>query len=291
MANIAPSELVLNNDGSIYHLNLRQGQVAPTIFLVGDPGRVPNVSKHFDRVDHRVQKREFVTHTGWLGGKHLSVVSTGIGTDNIDIVINELDALFNIDFQTRQVKEELTTLEFIRLGTSGSLYKELEVDSLVVSVYGIGLDNLLSYYGYRGTEKEGQLKDAFTKFSDTLGINIRPCAVGGDPSLLAKLGAGMTKGITLTCPGFYGPQGRSLRLGSTLGPKFFDSVGGFSFENLPIANFEMETSGIFGLAKLLGHRGASCNTILANRLKNEFTKDYGKSVENLIRHVLEKIVS
>lgn len=286
---LAASELIVTKDGAIYHLNLRPDQIAETVFLVGDPDRVPKVSKHFDRIEHRVQKREFVTHTGWLGGQRLSVVSTGIGPDNIDIVLNELDALFNIDFETRTVKETLTTLNLVRLGTSGSLSAQLPPDSLVISVFGIGLDNLLHFYKSEPDSRAAALAEAFADFGQSLGIPLHPHASAADLGLVEKLGEGMTKGITLTCPGFYAPQGRQLRLGSILHDGFFDSIGQFRFDGLAVTNFEMETAAIFGLAHLLGHRAASCNGILANRITGHFTPDPKALEEKLIAQVLQRV--
>ncbi|MFQ5445519.1 MAG: nucleoside phosphorylase [Saprospiraceae bacterium] len=272
---IAPSELVLTDDGSIYHLSLRPEQIAHTVFLVGDPGRVPRVSKYFDRVDFKVQHREFVTHTGELNGRRLSVVSTGIGTDNIDIVVNELDALVNIDF--------------IRLGTSGSLSKDIGVDEIIISAWGIGLDNLLSYYAWHPSEAEERMRQQFTAFAQKLGMALQPYAVCGSEDLLKKLSEGLPSGITLTCPGFYGPQGRNLRLQSIYNPSFFEKVSGFSSEGFSVTNFEMETSAIFGLAKMLGHQALSCNAVLANRVANEFSPDPAAAVEKLIQHILQKM--
>jgi uridine phosphorylase len=286
---IAPSELVLTDNSRIYHLDLRPEQIAHTVFLVGDPGRVPRVSKYFDRIDFRVQHREFVTHTGELGGQRISVVSTGIGTDNIDIVVNELDALVNIDFETRTIKEKLTSLNLIRLGTSGSLLKDIGVDEIIVSAWGIGLDNLMTYYAWQPSEAEERMQREFTGFAGNLGVGLRPYTAQGSEVLLKKLGAGHACGITLTCPGFYGPQGRNLRLKSIYNPAFFEKVGGFSSEGFSVTNFEMETSAIFGLAKMLGHQALSCNTVLANRVANEFSANPAAGVENLIQQILQKV--
>lgn len=287
---IAPSELILTPKGSIYHLNLHPEQIAPTIFLVGDPERVPKVSQHFDRIEHSVSKREFVTHTGWLGGRRLSVVSTGIGPDNIDIVMNELDALVNIDFQTRTVRENLTSLNLIRLGTSGSLSADIPVDSFVVSAFGIGLDNLLHFYGFQGNEREEVLRESFAAFARSLGVPVQPAAAEADAGLATLAGRDMHRGITLTCPGFYAPQGRTLRLGSILGKNFFENAGQFSFEGLHLTNFEMETAAIFGLSRMLCHRAASCNAILANRITGEFSQNQKVLEERLIEQVLRNLV-
>lgn len=283
------SELVLNPSGSIYHLDLHPEQIADTIFLVGDPGRVPRVSKYFDKIEHQVQKREFITHTGWLGKKRLSVLSTGIGTDNIDIVLNELDALVNIDLQTRTVKENLTTLSLVRLGTSGSLSAEIPVGALVTSLIGVGLDNLMHYYGNPVNDRERRLQQALVKFAAGLDIQISPSAAEGNSELINLAGKGMHKGITLTCPGFYAPQGRTLRLGSILKKSFFENIGQFEFGGVRVVNFEMETAAIFGLAKLLGHRAASCNAILANRITGEFHQEPKKAEEKLILQVFENL--
>ena len=288
---IPESELVLNPDGSIYHLNLHPEQVADTIFLVGDPGRVPKLSKYFDKIEHQVQKREFITHTGRLGNKRLSVISTGIGPDNIDIVLNELDALANIDLKTKTVKEKLTALRLIRLGTSGSLCDDIPVDSLVISAYGLGLDNMLSFYGYRPDDGEAELMRTFTDFISSFEMSLRPNAARGSQALLEQLNEGLTTGITMTCAGFYGPQGRRLRLGSIIDTDFFRQAGDFSFQGLRLTNFEMETAAIFGLARLLGHEAASCNAILANRVNNVFSKNPAAAVENLIKNVLEKVAN
>lgn len=290
MKPIPASELVLNSDGSIYHLNLRPEQIAHTIFLVGDPGRVPRVSRHFDSIEHQVQRREFVTHTGTLAGKRLTVLSTGIGTDNIDIVLNELDALVNINFETRTVKEQLTSLNLIRLGTSGGLSADIPVGSIVVSAFGIGLDNLASYYHRQVSEDEKKMEKEFEEFACSIGVNLRVYAAGGSKQLL-RIFKAHRAGITLTCPGFYGPQGRNLRLKSIYNPRFFDEVGSFNHSGFGITNFEMETSAIFALAGMLGHQALSCNAILANRLRGEFADDPATAVNHLIETMLETVVS
>jgi uridine phosphorylase len=281
-----PSELILNPNGSVYHLNLLPEQIANTILFVGDPDRVPKVSKYFDRIEHKVQKREFITHTGELGGRRLTVLSTGIGTDNIDIVMNELDALVNIDLKTRTVKDTLTTLNIVRIGTSGSLSADILPNSFLVSAFGIGLDNLLYYYDYPASPREEMLRQAFTSFAAGIETNINPIATEADHDLVRRFGRAMHKGITLTCPGFYAPQGRKLRLGSTIPPSFFEKIGQFGFEGLRVTNFEMETSAIVGLARMLGHRATACNAIIANRITGEFTKDPKKAEEALIEAVL-----
>ena len=287
---IPPSELVLNPDGSIYHLNLQPEQVAQTIILVGDPDRVPRVSKHFDKIECKVQKREFVTHTGWLGKKLLTVISTGIGTDNIDIVMNELDALVNIDLQTRLIKDQLTRLDFIRIGTSGILSKEIAVDEMLISTFGIGLDCLLPYYFYEKNEEEVALETAFNVFAKSHEIPINASVAAASNALLQEIGSGMHKGITLTCPGFYGPQGRTVRLRSKIKPAFFEAAGQFQFGEHHLTNFEMETSAIYGMANMLGHRAVSCNALIANRITNEFSKNPKNVVERLIERVFDSLI-
>jgi len=290
MAQIKQSELIINPDGSIYHLNLRPEDVAPIIITVGDPGRVAMVSKYFDRVEVQKNKREFMTHTGWIGNTRLTVISTGIGPDNIDIVINELDALFNIDFNSREPKAKHTPLSFIRIGTSGSLQKDLPVDSFVASAYGIGLDNLINYYDYQLNLGEAELTDELREFlSFTAELSFYACE--GSPELLRQIGQDMANGITLTAPGFYAPQGRGLRLRPRFDVGFFQKLSNFKYKEYRITNMEMETSAILGLCRLLGHRALSTNAILANRQNSTFSKTPKESVEQLIQNVLAKISS
>jgi uridine phosphorylase len=286
---LAASELILNPNGSIYHLNLLPEQLADTILFVGDPDRVPKVSKHFDRIEHQVQKREFVTHTGELGGRRLTVISTGIGPDNIDIVMNELDALVNIDLPKRTVKDALTSLNIIRIGTSGSLAADIPPDSFVVSAFGIGLDNLLHYYDYPSSPREELLRQAFTSFTAGIGTHLNPIATEADQGLVARFTKKMHRGMTLTCPGFYAPQGRVLRLRSTIQASFFEKIGQFGFEGQRVTNFEMETSAIIGLANMLGHRATACNGIIANRITGEFSQNPKLTEERIIEEVLSAL--
>ncbi|MCB0704293.1 MAG: nucleoside phosphorylase [Saprospiraceae bacterium] len=291
-AALSKSELILNPDGSIYHLHLRPEQIAPCIITVGDPDRVAAVSRHFDRVDERIQKREFVTHTGEYQGQRMSVVSTGIGPDNIDIVFNEIDALFNIDLKSREIKTNHTALEFIRIGTSGSLQASLEVDAFLFSSAGIGLDNLLHFYarptGFEG-EELAQKFGAFLKQKNLFQppVYATPCG----EKLLQRLGTGFRSGITLTAPGFYGPQGRHLRLPGPLTDTFLDAVATFGFDGEKITNFEMETAAIYGLAALLGHEALSCNAILANRINGTFSQKPKQTIDLLIQTVLDRLVT
>ena len=282
---IAESELIINDRGAVYHLNCRPEEIATTIITVGDPGRVKEVTKYFDTIEFKNEHREFITHTGYVGKKRLSCISTGIGSGNIDIVLNELDALANIDFETRLLKEKLTVLNIIRLGTSGSLQKEIPVDSFVASTHGLGLDNLMNYYRIENNEEEKQLIQSFNTQTQLSNGNIAPYIHMASVYLLKHFTKNYYQGITVTCPGFYGPQGRVLRLGLAY-PLLIDNLTSFNFGNHHIANFEMETSAIYGLCKLLGHHCLSLNAIVANRVNKEFSKDGGKVVENLIKHSL-----
>lgn len=290
MQRIPESELIINSRGAIYHLDVRPEELAPTVILVGDPDRVKKVSAQFDKIEHKLQHREFITHTGYIGSKRLSVTSTGIGPDNIDIVFNELDALVNIDFETRLIKDKLTKLNIIRFGTSGSLQADIPVDSMVASSHGLGLDNLLNFYSYEKNKADKEIAEAFisqTKLDTSITI---PYCFSGSKLLLDKFGSAFHKGITVTCPGFFGPQGRVLRL-NLASPGLVDKLTHFSFNNHRITNFEMETSAIYGLGRLLGHECMSANAIIANRVAKEFSKDNNKAVENLIKNALEALTS
>ena len=285
MNSIAASELIINDRGAIYHVNCRPEEIANTIITVGDPDRVKEVSKHFDSIEFKNQHREFITHTGYIGKKRISVTSTGIGPDNIDIVINELDALVNIDFETRTIKEELTSLNIIRVGTSGSLQKEIPVDSFVASTHGLGLDNLMNFYQHSSNEEEKQLLHSFNTHTQLHHGISAPYITGAGMHLLKEFVEGFHSGITVTCPGFYGPQGRVLRMGLTQ-PQLIDSLTSFSFGQHRISNFEMETSAIYGMGKVLGHHCLSLSAIVANRISKEFSKDGAAAVERLIEKTL-----
>ncbi|RME94696.1 MAG: phosphorylase [Bacteroidetes bacterium] len=288
---LAPSELVIRADGSIYHLNLQPEDIADTIITVGDPERVKQVSKHFDRIDLRKQKREFVTHTGYLGPKRLTVISTGIGPDNIDIVLNELDALANIDFATRHIKAVHRQLSLIRLGTSGCLQPDIDVEQLVFSSYGLGLDNLLYFYGYHAAEQVHSLQEALSAHLSQMGypLPVHPYLVGGSSLLLDALAHNDKRGITVTAPGFYAPQGRQLRLNSLMSAETLDALASFSHAKARITNFEMETSALYGLSQLMGHQALSCSVILANRSQGTFSTDPGAAVEKMIVKMLSRI--
>jgi uridine phosphorylase len=285
---IAESELILNSRGAVYHLDVRPEELATTIITVGDPDRVPEVSKHFNQLESVHQHREFVTHTGYIGKKRLTVVSTGIGTDNIDIVLNELDALVNIDFNTRLVKEQLTQLQIIRLGTSGALQANVPVDSYVVSSHGLGLDNLLPWYEFENTPAEKALLKAFNGQVQLKAGSAQPYLISASNELAARFTDGFYTGITVTCPGFYAPQGRALR-GPLSHPQLIDQLTAFKEGADYISNFEMETAGIYGLGRVLGHQCLSISAIVANRIKQEFSKDSGAAVEDMIKKSLEII--
>jgi len=285
MQAIAESELIINSRGAIYHLDLRPEELADTIFTVGDPHRVSAVSKHFDKIEHKANHREFVSHTGYIGKKRVTVVSTGIGTDNIDIVLNELDALANIDLATRTVKPQLSTLTVIRIGTSGALQKDVSVDSFVASTHGLGIDNLLNFYRHEDTEEDNTLLQSFTTQTQLHHRLAQPYISGASPTLLRHFVDGFHQGITVTCPGFYGPQGRVLRLGLSQ-PELIDRLTGFSYGPHRITNFEMETAGIYGLGRLLGHHCLSLSAIVANRISRTFSTDGNAVIEKLIGETL-----
>lgn len=289
MNRIAESELILNSRGAIYHLDVRPEELAHDIITVGDPERVKEVTKHFDSVEIMRSHREFVTHTGLLGSKRITVVSTGIGTDNIDIVLNELDALVNIDFESRTVKKNPASLNIIRLGTTGSLQSDIGVDELVASTHGLGIDNLMNFYKLEPSEEEDTILQQFIAHTQISAQLAKPYISTGSNILLKHFTDGFHQGITVTCPGFYGPQGRMLRLGLRQ-PDLIDAFSNFDFDGHRISNFEMETAGIYGLGKLLGHNCLSLSVIVANRISKTFSTDGGKAVEHLIEKALAVIV-
>lgn len=287
---IEDSELIINNDGSVFHLHLKPGEVADTVILVGDPGRVDVVASFFDSVEVRASNREFLSCTGTMGGRRITVVATGIGTDNIDIVVNELDALVNVDFKTRQVKEKRTSLNLIRIGTSGSLQEDLDVDSWLLSEKSIGFDGLLNFYAGRNNVTDNEFEAAFTK---SVGWNHQltaPYVVDADKGLISKLSnhPHIRKGITISAPGFYGPQGRVIRL-PLVDADINEKISAFRFHDQRITNYEMECSAIYGLSKLLGHHAATVCAIIANRKAGKYSKDYRPVVKELIQHVLTSL--
>lgn len=287
MNRLKESELIINPDGTVYHLNIRPGTMADNIILVGDPGRVPKISKYFSKVLHKSSNREIVTHTGEFNGKLLTVMSTGMGTDNIDIVMNELDALVNIDFESRTVKESLTVLNIVRLGTSGAIQPEIPINSFAVSSHGVGLDGLLKYYK-SNCVTENDLSEEFIRQVDWHPDLPFPYIVSCSDMLLKKLGQGLNTGMTATAPGFYGPQGRVLRIPLNH-PDLMEKMRKFSFEDKKIINFEMETSALYGLGKLLGHNTLTVCAVIANRALNTYSDDHDGVIEDLIQLVLTRL--
>lgn len=287
MSQISNADLIINQDGSIYHLNLLPEDVADTVITVGDPDRVSEVSRYFDRIELKKGKREFITHTGYIASKRITVLSTGIGTDNIDIVLNELDALVNIDFKTRKVKDQLKSLEIIRIGTSGTVQNDIPMDSILVSEYGLGLDALMQYYVHELNGDEELLLDAIrSHFHHLKGIS--PYITAANSALLERIGKGLTKGITVTAPGFYSPQGREVRAKSAF-PGLVELFSNFLSGNQRITNLEMETAGIYALAKAMGHKAISVNAILASRVKFEFSNNPAKIIDQAIQLVLSRL--
>ncbi len=288
MQKIKESELILNPDGSIYHLNLHPENIADDIILVGDQDRVAKVTKHFDTIEFETQKREFQTQTGTYKDKRLTVISTGIGPDNIDIVLNELDALVNIDLKSRTIKKDIKSLNVVRIGTSGSLQSDIPVDNFVMGKYGLGLDGLLhSYVGEPIFEKE--IENAFITQTNWSKNKARPYIIKGSENLAEKLrGPKVYEGITATALGFYGPQGRVLRL-PLQDTKLNNKIDSFLFNGIKITNLEMETSAIYGLSRLLGHNALSMNAIIANRANGTFSSNPYKVVEELITYTLDKL--
>jgi uridine phosphorylase len=277
---IPASELIINSDGSIYHLHLKPEQLASLVFTVGDPDRVALVSKYFDQIDFKTSKREFVTHTGWKNGQQVTVMSTGMGTDNIEILMTELDALVNVDLQTREIKPEKKSLQIVRLGTSGSMQSDIPVGSLLASEIGIGMDTLMVYYpelaGNQSLAKAIQVE---------LGLSFLPYQASASVSLIEKLDQNFVKGVTLTCPGFYAPQGREVRLK----PRFdqmIERLSALRIEDIRLTNFEMETAGYYAMGELLGHQMLSLNAIVANRPLKQFDPEADKTVDRLIQFAL-----
>lgn len=288
MNQIPESELILNPDGSVYHLNLLPEDISDVVINVGDPDRVSKVSDFFDSIEVKKQKREFVTHTGHYKGRRISVISTGIGTDNIDIVYNELDALVNIDLKTRTVKSNLTALNLIRIGTSGALQPEIPVDSFVFSTFGLGLDGLLNFYQYTNTPEEQAIIDSFRKHYPNNCKLPESYLTRSSQKLEQALSEGMHKGITASCSGFYAPQGRVLRY-QLARTDMIEKLNSFRHGEHKVTNFEMETGAMYGLAKLLGHHCCAVNLIVANRIAQQFSKKYEERMHQLIQTVLDRI--
>ncbi len=286
---IPESELILNPDGSVYHLKLKPENISDTILLVGDQYRVEKITQYFDSIEFETQKREFKTQTGYYKGKRITVLSTGIGPDNIDIVVNELDALVNIDLGTRQIKKDHTQLNLIRIGTSGSLQNDVPVDSIVMSTHGLDLNGMLHYYKIDSIGNR-EIEDAFIDYTEWSSTKARPIVIQNSAALQARFeDAGIFKGVTATAGGFYGPQGRVLRLpleDASLNTK----MDSFNHKGFRITNFEMETSVIYGLAILLGHNALSLNAIIANRANGTFSTNPPKAIDKLISYALNKLI-
>ena len=285
----APSELIINEDGSIFHLHLTPQQIADKIMLVGDPGRVSLVASYFDEKEFEVESREFKTITGTYKGKRLTVLSTGIGCDNIDIVMNELDALANIDFETRTEKDEHRTLTLVRIGTCGGLQPNTPTGTYIASVKSIGFDGLLNFYAGRNEVCDVPLEEAFKAHMNWSPLLAAPYVIDANAELIDRIAANdMVRGITIACGGFFGPQGRELRI-PLADPKQNEKVESFVYQGLHITNFEMESSALAGLSALLGHKAMTCCMVIANRLAKEVNANYKNSINGLIELVLDRI--
>ena len=285
MSKISQTDLIINQDGSVYHLNLKPEHISDLIITVGDPGRVYRVSKHFESIEFEMNKREFITHVGNYKGKRVMVMSTGMGTDNIEIALTELDALANIDFKTRKIRDKKRKRQIIRIGTSGSLQIDLKCGSHLVSDYGVGFDTLMSFYELPQTEFE---KLIGKELKEKINLPFLPYCVKGSEDLKRKFAFDMIEGNTVTCPGFYAPQGRQVRARSKYG-NLIEDLNYFHYDNFWLTNFEMETAGYYALGRLLGHEILSVNAILANRIENKFSKDPAKVIDSLILKVLDRI--
>lgn len=288
--NIIPeSELIINSDNSIFHLHIKPEQLADKVILVGDPGRVRTVAKYFDAVECEISSREFCTVTGTYRDKRITVLSTGIGCDNIDIVVNELDALANIDFKTRTIKEQHKTLTLVRIGTCGGLQPETPIGTFVASVKSIGFDGLLNYYAERNNVCDLELEESFKNHMSWSPLKGAPYVANADPSLIEQIAENdMVRGITIACGGFYGPQGRQIRL-KTQDPDQNVKIEKFRYNGLKVCNFEMESSALAGLASILGHRAMTCCMVIANRHTTEMNTEYKNSIDTLIEKVLNRI--
>lgn len=291
MPTFQDTELILNADNKVYHLNLCNDDIADNIILVGDQNRVKQISNYFEKIEFKAEHREFITHTGWFNKQRISVLSTGIGTDNIDIVVNELDAAANIDLQKRELKKEHRKLNLIRLGTCGSLQEDVDVNQFVVSTHGIGLDGLLCFYKNWENFSESEISEAFIKHCFWPSTLPFPYCVAASETLLKKFNhVEFVHGITATAPGFYGPQGRQIKLPTTL-PQLNENLSTFKYKQNRIINFEMETSALYGLSKLLNHRSLTVCVVIGNRVTKKFTSNYNKSVSSLIETCLNTITN
>lgn len=279
------TDLILNPDGSVFHLHLTPEMISDKIILVGDPDRVKRVSRYFEKIEIKRTHREFITHTGLFQGKRISVISTGIGTDNVEIVFSELDALFNVDLKKREARKKKKVATFVRVGTSGSLRKDIEIGTHLYSATAIGLDELISFYAFKTSIRDLQLCSALQAHT---GLPARPYLARGSSKLFRQMTEGMTRGNTVTCPGFYAPQGRKLRI-PTRFPKLLRDLGSFDYDGYQLTNFEMETSGLYALAELYGHSALSLNAIIAGRTEGKFASNPEKIIEALILKALERI--
>ncbi len=287
MSKISETDLILNDDGSVYHLNLLPKHVSDTIITVGDPGRVYQVSQHFDDIEFEMNKREFITHVGTFKGRKVTVISTGIGPDNIEIIFTELDALVNIDLKTREPKNRKKKLKIIRVGTSGALQEDIPLGSHLITDYAVGLDNLMIFYDLKMDDFEQEIAQDIQAKTH---LPFQPYVVRGSEALSKLIGDGMIKGNTITTPGFYAPQGRQVRIPSKY-PKLLDDLNCYHNKSgdFWLTNFEMETASYYAMARLLGHEVVSVNAIIANRMKNKFSKDPNKVIDGLIRKVLDRL--
>lgn len=281
------SELILTPEGAVYHLRLKPHQLAHKVILVGDPGRVAMISAHFTHIEHQVQNREICTHTGWYNNQRITAMSTGMGTDNIDIVLNELDALVNIDFKSRSPVDTHTTLELVRLGTSGALQPGIKPGTTVASAWGVGLDGLLNFYEGDKSSFQQEMNQAFMQHMKWPATWAHTYAAPANGDLLNRLASGLQSGITATAPGFYGPQGRQLR-GKLFHPDLNELLMSFDFNGLRVVNFEMETSALYGLSAILGHKALTMCVAIANRATGQFLDDYHPLMEKLIVHCLDQ---
>ena len=286
---IPASQLILNNEGAVYHLNLHPDQLADDVILVGDPGRVDMAAAYFDRIEVQRQNRELITRTGYFHGKRITVLSTGMGTDNIDIVLNELDTLANIDLKTRMPKEQHHTLNLIRIGTSGALQPEIGVeDTYIATRYAIGLDGLLYFYEKNTEVNEIAMRDAFIEQMDYPTDLPKPYVVEGSKELFDRLSEGYIQGVTATAPGFYGPQGRTLRMHLSY-PELNRKMESFNYQGWRVCNFEMESSALYGLGKMMGHNCMTVCAVIANRVTEKFAIDYHPYMQKLIVNTLERL--
>jgi uridine phosphorylase len=289
MNTIGASELILNPDGSVYHLALKPEELAKNVILVGDPGRVALVSSFFDDIEVKKQNREIISHTGTYKGMRVSVISTGMGTDNIDIVLNELDALVNLDLEKRTIREKHLSLNLVRIGTSGALHSGIEPDTTIASSHGVGLDGMLYYYRNLDKVIDNEMTEEFISGTSWPSVLPRPYIVAADSKLLKALGNGNVTGMTATAPGFYGPQGRVLRLETFL-PDINEMLASFNYKGMRITNFEMETSALYGLSKMMGHSACTVTNIVANRVDKTHSSLYKEAMSRLVQDVLNRLV-